>query len=122
VTRHEIAGRNVVGHSDVAPGRKQDPGEWFDWSGLASAGIGLWPQPASSRGRELRLGDSGEDVERFQAALATYGYGLVADGRFGPATRLVVEAFQRRFRPDRLDGVADRATLDRLAGLLKLLD
>jgi N-acetylmuramoyl-L-alanine amidase len=122
VARHGIAGRHVVGHSDVAPGRKQDPGEWFDWAGMARAGIGLWPEPAASRGRPLRLGDSGEDVGRFQAALATYGYGLVADGRFGAATRLVVEAFQRHFRPRLIDGVADRETLDRLAGLLQLLD
>jgi N-acetylmuramoyl-L-alanine amidase len=70
----------------------------------------------------LCQGDSGEDVGRFQAALASYGYGLVADGRFGAATRLVVEAFQRHFRPRSIDGVADRETLDRLAGLMQLLD
>jgi len=122
VARHGIAARNVVGHSDVAPARKQDPGEWFDWAALAEAGIGLWPAPAASRGRPLGEGDSGEDVERFQAALATYGYGLVADGRFGTLTRAVVEAFQRHFRPARVDGAADRDTLDRLAGLMRLLD
>jgi N-acetylmuramoyl-L-alanine amidase len=122
LARHGIAGRHVVGHSDVAPGRKQDPGEWFDWAGLAHSGIGLWPEPAVSRGRAFCQGDSGEDVGRFQAALASYGYGLVADGRFGPATRLVVEAFQRHFRPRLIDGVADRETLDRLAGLMQLLD
>jgi N-acetylmuramoyl-L-alanine amidase len=122
VARHAIAPRDIVGHSDVAPARKQDPGEWFDWAALARAGLGLWPAPAAWRGRPLRRGDAGEDVERFQAALATYGYGLVADGRFGTATRQVVEAFQRHFRPARIDGVADRETLDCLAGLMTLLD
>ena len=122
VARHAIAPRDIVGHSDVAPARKQDPGEWFDWAALARAGLGLWPAPAAWRGRPLRRGDAGEDVERFQAALATYGYGLVADGRFGAATRQVVEAFQRHFRPARIDGVADRETLDCLAGLMTLLD
>ena len=120
--RHGIARRQVLGHSDVAPGRKRDPGEWFDWSGLAQAGTGLWPESAVSSGRVLRHGDRGEDVGRFQAALATYGYGLVADGRYGAVTRLVVEAFQRHFRPSLVDGVADHETLDRLAGVMKLLD
>ncbi len=120
--RHAIAARNVVGHSDVAPSRKEDPGEWFDWAGLAAAGIGLWPTPRPSRGRVLAAGDQGEDVERFQAALATYGYGLVADGRFGPVTRDTVAAFQRHFRPRTVDGVADLETLDRLTGLLAMLD
>ncbi|MEM7120850.1 MAG: N-acetylmuramoyl-L-alanine amidase [Pseudomonadota bacterium] len=122
VTRHCIEARNVVGHSDIAPSRKQDPGEWFDWAALAAAGIGLWPAPRPSRGRILTTGDQGEDVERFQAALATYGYGLVADGRFGPVSRATVVAFQRHFRPQNVDGVADLETLDRLAGLLSMLD
>ncbi len=122
VARHGIEARNVVGHSDIAPSRKQDPGEWFDWAALAAEGIGLWPSPRPSRGRVLATGDQGEDVERFQAALATYGYGLVADGRFGPVTRATVAAFQRHFRPQTVDGVADLETLDRLAGLLSLLD
>ena len=122
VARHGIAARNVVGHSDIAPSRKQDPGEWFDWAALAAAGIGLWPAPRPSRGRVLATGDQGEDVERFQAALATYGYGLVADGRFGPVTRDTVAAFQRHFRPQTVDGIADLETLDRLAGLISMLD
>lgn len=122
VARHGIEARNVVGHSDVAPSRKQDPGEWFDWAALAAEGIGLWPVPRPSRGRVLAMGDQGEDVERFQAALATYGYGLVADGRFGPLTRDVVASFQRHFRPQTVNGDADLETLDRLAGLLAMLD
>ncbi len=116
--RHAISARHVLGHSDIAPGRKIDPGEHFDWQGLAEEDIGLWPQPAQMRGREMEEGDHGEDVERFQAALAIFGYGLVADGRYGKETAVVVAAFQRHFRPTRTDGRADHETRDLLAGVL----
>jgi len=118
LARHAIAPRQVVGHSDVAPLRKQDPGERFGWARLAAAGIGLFPQPATAPGRDLGPGEAGEDVERFQAALATWGYGLVADGRYGPETQAVVTAFQRHFRPNRCDGHADRETRAMLNGVL----
>lgn len=118
LARHAIAPRDVVGHSDVAPLRKQDPGERFDWARLAAAGIGLVPCPLTAPGRDLCPGDSGEDVERFQAALATWGYGLVADGHYGPVTAAVVTALQRHFRQVRCDGRADRETRAMLAGLL----
>jgi len=116
--RHAIPARHVVGHSDVAPQRKQDPGELFDWRGLAAAGIGRWPRPVPTPGRDIGPGDAGEDVERFQAALATWGYGLVADGRYGPQTAAVVAAFQRHFRPARIDGRADGESRALLTGLL----
>ncbi|MBT5432874.1 MAG: N-acetylmuramoyl-L-alanine amidase [Alphaproteobacteria bacterium] len=118
IKRHGIPARHVLGHSDVAPGRKQDPGPLFDWCWLAGEGVGLWPAGATMPGRDFVLGDSGEDVERFQAALATFGYGLVADGRYGPVTATAVTAFQLHFRPGRIDGHADAETRDRLAGVL----
>lgn len=118
LARHAIPPRNVVGHADVAPLRKQDPGELFDWPRLAAAGIGVWPRPVEGRGRDLGPGDTGEDVERFQAALATWGYGQVADGRFGDETQAVMTAFQRHFRPARIDGRADAESRALLTGLL----
>ena len=118
LSRHAIAPRDVVGHSDVAPLRKQDPGERFDWARLAAAGIGLVPAAMTAPGRDLGPGDSGEDVERFQAALATWGYDLVADGHYGPVTAAVVTALQRHFRQARCDGSADHETRAMLAGLL----
>jgi len=120
LVRHPIPPRHVLAHCDVAPQRKQDPGELFDWQRLAAAGIGLWPSPVPSPGRDIGPGDRGEDVERFQAALATYGYGLVADGRYGAATGAVVAAFQRHFRPGLVDGRADAETRALLSGLLAL--
>ena len=102
VARWPIPARNVVGHSDVAPRRKQDPGELFDWYWLARRGIGLWPKPGPSAG-----GDAA-------AMLADYGY-EISD----PQAALV--AFQRHFRPSICDGVADSETLALLNGLVTLL-
>ncbi|MBC6441333.1 MAG: N-acetylmuramoyl-L-alanine amidase [Rhodospirillales bacterium] len=116
--RQAIPSRHVLGHSDVAPGRKSDPGELFDWELLARSGIGLARQEGGFHGRNYRRGDEGKDVGRLQAAFATFGYGLVADGRFGQATQDVVVAFQQHFRPERVDGIADAQTRARLAGVL----
>ena len=107
--RWPIPPRRVLAHSDVAPERKQDPGELFDWARLAAEGVGLWPQPGAGAPRA---------VARLQAELARFGYGLAASGRLDQATRTVVTAFQRHFRPARVDGVPDPETLARLDGLL----
>ena len=120
--RHRIPARNVVGHSDVAPARKEDPGELFPWPLLARAGIGLWPSAASVSGDSMMPGMAGEAVRALQRELAGYGYGLEESGVFDDATRLVVVAFQRHFRPARLDGIADAETRALLAGLLNGLD
>ena len=113
VARHPIDRRNVVAHSDIAPMRRQDPGELFDWARLAAAGIGLWPESVAEpvgEGPALRQGDRGAVVSRQQERLHAVGYGLVADGDFGAATAAVVRAFQRHFRQARVDGVIDAGT------------
>jgi len=124
VQRHAIGPANVVGHSDVAPARRQDPGELFDWPKLAAAGIGVWPgSPAQSQPdapAALIAGDAGPAVGDLQRRLRSYGYGLACDGRFGPATESVVRAFQRHFRPQRVCGRADPETLAILDSLLAL--
>jgi N-acetylmuramoyl-L-alanine amidase len=110
--RWPIPPRRVLAHSDIAPARKQDPGELFDWPRLASAGIGLWPQRGPGDPRP---------VARLQAELARFGYGVAQSGQLDEATRAVVTAFQRHFRPARVDGQPDQATLARLDGVLQLL-
>ncbi len=118
VARHPIDPRNVVAHSDIAPTRRQDPGELFDWASLAQAGIGLWPEDATTPAREgpvLRQGDRGAAVRQQQESLRNVGYGIVADGDFGAATAVVVRAFQRHFRQARVDGVIDGDTAAVLA-------
>jgi N-acetylmuramoyl-L-alanine amidase len=112
VRRWPIPPRRVLGHSDVAPERKEDPGELFDWQRLAAAGVGLWPACGEGAPRS---------VATLQAELARFGYAVPRHGRLDRATGLVIAAFQRHFRPRLVDGIADRATLARLDGLLALL-
>jgi N-acetylmuramoyl-L-alanine amidase len=123
VERHPIPPHRVLAHSDVAPGRKLDPGERFPWARLAAAGIGHWiePQPIGAESSALRLGDSGGEVEGLQQMLALYGYGIDICGVFDRRTEDVVAAFQRHFRPARIDGVADRSTIETLRRLLEAL-
>lgn len=122
--RHPIEPHNVVAHSDVAPARRQDPGELFDWAELARAGVGLWPEDAAApaeAGAALGQGAQGEPVRRLQQGLAAVGYGLAPDGDFGPATAAVVRAFQRHYRQTCVDGVADAETaalLERVGALV----
>lgn len=120
LSRHPIPARRVLAHSDIAPTRKADPGEWFDWARLARAGIGVWVEPEPlAEGPVLQEGDRGDTVAELQYMLADYGYGLEVLGRYDEATKAVVTAFQRHFRPAKADGVADLSTV---ATLRRLLD
>ena len=121
IERHRIQPRHVLAHSDVAPGRKIDPGEKFDWKGLAAAGIGLWVE-AAGNAEEAALGpdDEGDAVAALQADLRRFGYGIEPNGIVDEATRVVVAALQRHFRPALVDGIADGETRALLAGLLAL--
>ncbi|MCE3006630.1 MAG: N-acetylmuramoyl-L-alanine amidase [Rickettsiales bacterium] len=118
LARHKIPAQNVVGHSDVAFLRKQDPGELFDWPMLAKAGVGVFPAHARPlTGPVLRPGDKGKEVMRLQQSLCNWGYGLKIDGEYGEKTKLCVIAFQRHFRPANLDGVWDNECAGILAAL-----
>ena len=122
LARHAIPPQRVLAHSDVAPQRKADPGEAFPWARLAGAGIGHWVEPEPVRGgRFLSPGDSGEPVEALQGMLALYGYEIAVSGRFDEPTRHVVMAFQRHFRPERADGIADASTVRTLHKLMSNL-
>jgi len=112
VARHSIRADRVLAHSDIAPARKDDPGERFPWDLLAAAGVGHLVEEAQAvGGRFLMPGDRGQPVEALQAMLALYGYGLDLTGEYDAATERVVVAFQRHFRRSRVDGVADAATI-----------
>ena len=103
VARHAIPAARVLGHSDVAPLRKRDPGERFDWARLAAAGIGLWP---------AFIGPAG-DATRLEADLARFGSGFLADD-----PQAVIAAFPRHYRPWSVTGLADAESAARLAALL----
>lgn len=107
LARHAIPARNVVGHSDVAPARKTDPGELFDWPALAAAGIGLWPVEA---GPPVAAGEA-----PLAADLARYGYDVANP-------MLAIAAFQRHFRRSRIDGRADPETASLARTLLALAE
>jgi len=120
--RRGVPAHRVVAHSDVAPSRKKDPGEKFPWHSLASSGVGHWVAPAPIRpGKGLMLGAIGNEVLSLQHALAKYGYGVPLSGQYDTETMEVVTAFQRHFRPARVDGIADHSTLLTLQALLASL-
>ncbi len=104
VVRHAIPARNVVGHSDVAPRRKQDPGELFDWRKLAAEGVGLWPEEPNTL-----------PISEPKAVLAKIGY-EISD------ITASLRAFQRHFLPDHLTGKVDARTLECLAAVLRLVN
>ena len=120
--RRKVPDHRVLAHSDVAPARKKDPGEKFPWHSLANSGVGHWVQPAPiMRGDTLKLGIISDEVRNLQLALARYGYGVPISGKYDGPTMEVVTAFQRHFRPARVDGIADHSTLTTLHALLSSL-
>jgi N-acetylmuramoyl-L-alanine amidase len=119
-SRWEIEDSRIIGHSDVAPARKEDPGELFPWKRLAEAGHGLWIEPPAAPGAPLGLGDEGTGVFALQAGLIRLGYDSAPSGKYDEATVTIVRAFQRHWRPERFDGVADGETRARLVHLLRM--
>lgn len=118
--RHVIRPENIVAHSDVAPSRKQDPGEKFPWKLLAQSGVGLWVDPVNVADPDpIKAGDVGQKVTDLQRALGSYGYGIEVTGRYDISTEEVVTAFQRHFRQKKVDGIADASTRETLRKLLQ---
>ncbi len=118
-SRWRIAPERILAHSDVSPGRKIDPGEKFPWHSLAEVGLGLWVKPAPiGSGRFFARGDSGAPIEALQAMFAMFGYGMPVTGQFCERTEAVVSAFQRHWRQERVDGVADASTITTLRDLI----
>lgn len=108
----------VLGHSDIAPARKIDPGEHFPWAGLAAAGLGYWPEVQSEDRRVLfEEGSRDRGVAITQRGLAHIGYGARVTGVMDDATKLIIEALQRRYRPDQIDGRVDIQTMDVIKAL-----
>ena len=123
-SRWSIPDARIIAHSDLAPERKEDPGELFPWKQLAGAGHGLWFEPAAERiaalGGFLQIGDEGIGVVVLRAGLHRLGFGLQPGGSYDAETETTVRAFQRHWRPSRIDGVADGQTRATLMGVLQL--
>ena len=118
-TRHAVPPVRVLAHSDVAPGRKRDPGEKFPWRTLHDSGIGHWVKPAPiTEGDVLAIGDRGDPVVAVQELLSGYGYGVAVNSNYDSAMHDAVAAFQRHFRPARIDGAFDESTRTTLRDVL----
>lgn len=117
VARHQIKPERVVGHSDIAPQRKVDPGPLFPWQQLAAQGLVLWPDATRVATQEARFAADLPDVAWFQRALAVHGFEVPRHGELDAATRRVLSAFQMKYRPANYDGLPDANT----AALLHVL-
>lgn len=123
VARQHIRPERVLAHSDVAPHRKIDPGEKFDWALLNANGIGHWVEPTPADPIDAPATEFAADhIRRVQEMLAAYGYGIEPTGELDRRTMLVVKAFQRHFRPARVDGNIDHSTADTLSRLIAALE
>jgi N-acetylmuramoyl-L-alanine amidase len=117
VARHDIRPDRILGHSDIAPQRKQDPGPRFPWKRLADEGLIPWPDPARVSAREAVYRDRLPDVAWFQQKLAQHGFTVPRTGQLDRETSNVIAAFQMKYRQDRFDGLPDAET----AALLDVL-
>ena len=119
LSRHPIPPLRVVAHSDVAPDRKQDPGELFPWAPLAAAGIGAYPADVPDAG----TGDARDDADALAAVrdrLRRIGYDVAPTGALDPPLAIVLAAFQRHWRPETVNGLADAGTRARIAAVADL--
>ena len=104
INKYSISPENIVGHSDIAPRRKKDPGELFDWKSLAKKGVGLWPEPILNK----------ITIESLEKSLNDFGYEVVD-------LRSTITAFQRHYLPDKVSGTSDATTQKTLATLMSLV-
>ncbi|PPR79296.1 MAG: N-acetylmuramoyl-L-alanine amidase AmiD [Alphaproteobacteria bacterium MarineAlpha2_Bin1] len=111
ISKYNIPLHNIVGHSDIAPLRKKDPGELFDWKRLAKKNLSIWPKKSSVNPfNNICIGEKSKSVLEVQEALSDIGYKINKDGYFGNETQLVLKAFQRRFGSGKFDGYFDNIT------------
>jgi N-acetylmuramoyl-L-alanine amidase len=108
--RHQLAPGSILGHSDIAPQRKVDPGPLFPWQQLAEAGLLPWPDAAAVARQQALFASSLPSVQWFQQQLALQGYVVPSHGELDQATRNVIAAFQMKYRPTRYDGEPDAQT------------
>lgn len=117
VARHAIRPDRVLGHSDIAPMRKVDPGPTFPWKRLADEGLIVWPDAAKVEAARKRYEAALPDVAWFQAKLLEHGFAPPQDGQLDPVTRRILSVFQMKYRPSRYDGTPDAET----AAILEVL-
>lgn len=118
MVRHQIPPENVIGHADIAPQRKQDPGPMFPWQQLAAQGLAVWPDGARAAAARPGFDAQLPEVAWFQQKLAAVGYAVPQQGELDVATRAVLTAFQTHYRPTLIDGTPDAETASLLEALV----
>lgn len=118
VKEHNIPPENIIGHADIAPQRKQDPGPMFPWHELAKHGLTVWPDAAKVAAAKPGFEQLLPDALWFQEKLATFGYAVPRNGQLDKETRNVITAFQMRYRPMTIDGTPDAETAAMLEALV----
>ncbi|NIW24252.1 MAG: N-acetylmuramoyl-L-alanine amidase [Gammaproteobacteria bacterium] len=115
----DIDPEDVVGHGDVAPDRRIDPGPTFPWQALYEQGIGAWPDDEAVARYSARFGSAPLDISMLQRALEAYGYNVEETGKIDPQTQFVLRAFQAHFRPSNWSGQPDVETAAILFALIE---
>lgn len=124
ISKYNIEQRNIIGHSDIAPSRKQDPGELFPWKQLSSNNIGLWPKVKVLWKKNkilIKSGSEGVSVADIQSRLQKYGYHIRVDGNYGSKMEDVVTTFKRHFVPENLSSDWDKLSDCSLNKLIELI-
>ncbi|WP_460151716.1 N-acetylmuramoyl-L-alanine amidase [Pseudomonas sp. S2_B07] len=116
--RYNINPHAIIGHSDIAPLRKLDPGPLFPWKRLAAEGLGVWPNEQAVARQQAQFAIQLPSISWFQGQLARLGYATPQTGELDVATRHVLAAFQMHFRPSRFDGTPDAES----AAILQVLN
>jgi len=117
VARNQIAPENILGHSDIAPQRKQDPGPMFPWKQLADAGLIIWPDAEQVKLKQAGFEGHLPDIAWFQKKLHVHGFAVPQTGELDAATQNVISVFQMKYRPANIDGKPDAET----AAILEVL-
>ena len=119
--RFKIKKENVLGHSDIAPERKLDPGELFNWNRLAKKNLAFWPKMSKSKKKNilLQLGDKGITIRLIKKKLIKIGYKCSENDKFDIPFKLTIEAFQRRFYQDKINGIIDDDIYHRILSVAK---
>lgn len=110
IKEHNIRPDRVLGHSDIAPTRKTDPGPRFPWKRFAEEGLIPWPDEAQVAQRRLVYEQELPDVEWFQVMLEKHGFAVPRNGEYDEVTKSVIGAFQMKYRPSKFDGEMDAET------------
>ena len=123
INKYKIKKQNVLGHSDIAPDRKLDPGELFNWHRLAKKNLAYYPLVKKNTFNNnkifFKLGDKSTEIKKIKLKLIKIGYKCSKDNDFDIYLKLVVEAFQRRFLPEKINGIIDGKVYSRILDVSK---